>query len=88
MADTVEAGRQHMNEEAADELVCGEGHGLVPRASLGPIILVFESHVAGLAGDQPAVGDGDAVGVAREVGEHGLGPAERRLGVNDPFDVA
>jgi hypothetical protein len=29
--------------------------------------------------DQPAVGDGDAVGVAGEIGQHRLGAAERGL---------
>ena len=55
------------------------------RASLGPVIprIKSEAHVAGLAGDQPAVGDGGAVGVAREVGEHGVEPAERRLGCGE-----
>ena len=37
------------------------------------------------AGDQSAVRDGDAVGVAREIGEHGFGPAERSLRIDDPF---
>ena len=36
-------------------------------------------------GDQAAVGDGNAVGVARQIGEHGLGPAERPLCVDDPL---
>ena len=28
------------------------------------------------------------MGVARQVGEHGFGPAERTLGVDHPFDLA
>ena len=39
-------------------------------------------------GDEPAVGDGDAVGVAAEIGEHLLGAAEGRLGVDHPVDPA
>ena len=39
-------------------------------------------------GDQAAVGDGDAVGIARQIGEHRLGPAERTLGIDDPFGSA
>ncbi len=54
MTDPVEAGRQHMNEEAADELVCGEGHGLVPRPSVGAVILVLEAHVVGIAKSEHA----------------------------------
>ena len=38
--------------------------------------------------DQPAVGDGDPVGIATEIGQHLLGPTERALGVDDPIDPA
>ena len=34
-------------------------------------------------GDEPAVGDGDAMGVAAEIGQHLCGPAEGPLGVNN-----
>jgi hypothetical protein len=34
--------------------------------------------------DEPGVGDGDGVGVAREIGEHGFRPGEGPLGVDDP----
>ena len=53
-------------------------------ASLAAVILVTERH-AGLAErDQAAVRNRDPVGVAREIGEDGLGPRERRFGVDDP----
>ena len=35
-------------------------------------------------GEQPVVGERDAVGVAAEVGEHMFRPGERRLAVDDP----
>ena len=38
-------------------------------------------------GDEPAVGDGDAMGVAAEIGQHLRGPAEGPLGVDDPVDA-
>jgi hypothetical protein len=38
--------------------------------------------------DQPAVGDGDAMGVAAEIGQHLFGATERRLGIDDPFDAS
>ena len=41
-----------------------------------------------VGGDQPAVGDGDAVGIAREISEHRLGSTERRLCVEVPLDLA
>ena len=37
--------------------------------------------------DQPEVGDGDAMGIAAEIGEHLFRPAERWLGVDDPFEA-
>ena len=41
-----------------------------------------------VVGDQPAVGDGDAVGIARQIGQNGLWAAERTLGIDDPFGEA
>ena len=38
MADAMEAGRQHVQEKAADELVGVERHGLEPVAAFGPVI--------------------------------------------------
>jgi hypothetical protein len=34
------------------------------------------------------VGDGDAMGVARQIGKNGHGSAERSLGIDDPFGLA
>ena len=47
-----------------------------------------ESDVAIGNREQPAVGDGDAMCVARQIGEHLLGAGERTLGVDDPFALA
>src|SRR6266478_2814287 len=79
VADAMEALRQDVAEEAADELAGCEGHELVARTAVGTIVLVLEGDAALVAGDQPAVGDGDAVGVARQISEHGLGSAKRGL---------
>ena len=57
------------DEEASDELVRCERHGLVFLAPLGTVILPLEAHGVAVEREQSAVGDGDAVGVAREVGE-------------------
>jgi hypothetical protein len=67
VADTVEALGQDVDEEAADELGCGEGHDLVAGAAVGAIVLVAEGDASVVERDQPAVGDGDAVGVARQI---------------------
>ena len=67
VADAVEAGRQHMDEEAADELVNGERHHLISIGAFDPVVLALEGDVVVVECDQSAVGDGDAVGVARQV---------------------
>src|SRR6266404_6184287 len=55
VADAMEALRQDVAEEAADELVGCEGHELVARTAVGTIVLVLEGNAAPVAGDQPAV---------------------------------
>ena len=81
----MEAVRQGVEQEAADELVGVEGHDL--RLAVVAIVLPAEGDVIVGHGDQPRIGDGDAVGVATEIGQHLLRPAERRLCIDDPFDA-
>ena len=88
VADAVEALRQDVDQESADELIGGECHDLLALATIGAIVLPSEGDAGAVAGDQPAVGDGDAVGIARQIGQHGLWPAERALGIDDPFGSA
>src|SRR3981189_2909818 len=83
-----EAVRQDVDEKAADELVRAERHDFVSRAAIGAIILVPEGDAVVVGGDKPAVGAGDAVGIAREISEHRLGSTERRLCVEGPLDLA
>src|SRR5271166_466906 len=64
----------------------GERHRLLAIAALDPVIFPSERDGAVLERDQPAVGDGDAMGVAGEISEHRLGPAEGSLGIDDPCD--
>jgi len=75
---------------AARFLDRAEASGLVDVAvtTIGAIVLPSEGDAGAVAGDQPAVGDGDAVGIARQIGQHGLWPAERALGIDDPFGSA
>src|SRR5215471_10607283 len=82
MADAVEAFGQHVDEEAADELVGGERHLLVSIAALDAIVLPLEGHTVIIDRDQTSVGDCYAVGVARQIGEHGLRPTEWPFGVD------
>ena len=88
VADAVEATRQDVDQETADELAGGECHDLLTITTFGAIVLPSEGDTGVVAGDQPAVGDGDAVGIAGQIGQHGLWPAERTLGIDDPFGSA
>ena len=85
VADAVEAGRQDMKQEPAHELAGVERHDLLAPV---PVVLPAEADLAVGHAEEPAVGDGDAVGVAPEIGEDLLGPAERALGVDHPVDPA
>ena len=79
---------QDVHQEAPDELVGRQRHRLVAARPFDPVILPLEGDAVVVGRDQPAIGDGDAVGVARQVGEHGLRPAERLLGIDHPLGLA
>jgi hypothetical protein len=59
VTDTVEPVGQHMDQEAADELVGAERHELVAGVELGPVIFPFEGHALAVEGDEPAVSNSD-----------------------------
>ena len=65
ITDTVEALRQDMHQEAADELVGIERHQLVSRGTFDAIVLPLEGDAVVVERDQAPVGDGDAVWRAR-----------------------
>ena len=66
----------------------GERHGLVSPWSLDPVILEFEGDVIGIGRDQPAVGDGDAVSISRQIGKHRFRAGERLFCIDYPFGLA
>jgi hypothetical protein len=82
----MEALRQDVAEETADELTCCERHDFVARSAA--IILVAERDAGLVERNQSAIGDGNTVGVARQIGKHRLGSAERALCVDIPFAPA
>ena len=88
VADAMEAAGQDVQEKAADELGGVERHGLEPVAAFDPVVFPFEGDALVVERDEPGVGDGDAVGVAREIGKHGFRPGEGSLGVDDPLGAA
>jgi hypothetical protein len=61
----VEARRQDVHEEAADELVGIERHLLVSLGAFETVILPLEGDAAVVEGDQAAVGDRHPMGVSR-----------------------
>ena len=88
VADAVLALWQHMDEEPADELVGLQGHGGVPLGAVDAVIFDAEGDAVCIETDQSAVGNGNAVRVARQIRQHGLGSGEGFLGVDDPIDFA
>jgi len=87
VADAVKTIRQDVGEKAADELVDRERHHLGPVTPIGAVVLPFKGHACIGDADQAAIGDCDAVGVARQIGQYRLGSAERAPAVDDPFGV-
>lgn len=80
MPDAVEAIREHMHQEPADELIRGQAHYLHSVAALDPIVFPAEGHDVGIGADQAVVRDGDAVGVSAEIGEDRLWATEGWFG--------
>src|ERR1019366_2056853 len=70
IADTWQAGRYHVLEEEADELLGGNGHHL-GFASVA-VILPLERDSAVFQSQEAPIGDGHAMGVAAEILEHVL----------------
>ena len=85
MADAVKAVGKDVQQKATDELVDLQPHDLALPAEA--IVLIGEGDVLIGDLDEPRVGDRRAMGVAREIAENLLGPAEGRLGVDDPVDL-
>ena len=86
--DAMETLWQDVDEEAADELVRRQRHGLVAAGPVDPVVLDPECDAVGVGPDQAAVGDGDAVGVAGQISKYRLGAGEGLLGVDDPVGSA
>ena len=84
MPDAVEAARQNVDQEAADELVGRQRHDLLAFSSRAAIVFVAERHAGLVEAEEPPVRDGNPVRVAREIGQHRLRPGEGRLGIDHP----
>ncbi len=67
MADAVEALGQIVQQEATDEFVSAERHHLLPGAAVAAVIFEAEGDACVVEAEEPAVRDGDPVGVARQI---------------------
>ena len=86
VADAPEPPRQHVHQKAADELASCEAGALA--LVVMAVVAPMEVDTALLNGHEAVIGDGHAVRVAGEVGEHAGGAVEGRLGVNHPLALA
>lgn len=81
MPDTMEAVRQAMKQEAADELERVERHQL--RLVVMAIVLPAKADTAIGKFNDTGISDRDTVRVAAKIGQHLLRPAKRRLGIDN-----
>ena len=86
VSDAVEAFGQDVDQEAADELIDIKGQGLMANG-VAAIVLVPEGDTTPVIGDEAGVGEGDAVGIAAEVLEYGIGAGERWFDMDVPVEV-
>ena len=74
-------GLSEVERELGDlELVGGQRHDLLAVGAVSTIVFVAEDDILAIEPDQATVRYGDAVSVAREIGEHRFGSGEGRLG--------
>lgn len=83
VADLDEAGRQDMEQEAADELDRIEVHAAAAVAMTG--VSPAKADLSVLEADESSVGDGDPMGVSGQIFQNMLGSAKRRLGIDHPL---
>ena len=85
VADADQAGRQHVEQEAANELDRIERHDF-SSAVIG-VVFPVKADAAVFQSVKAVVGDGDAMGITGQILEYAPGSAEGRLEVNDPFEL-
>ena len=88
VANAVEAGREDVEEHAAEELGRLQGHHPLAGRASSAVVGVAEAHGAVAEAAQALVADGDPVRVAAEVVEDLFGAGEGRLGVDHPLGLA
>jgi hypothetical protein len=84
----MEGGGQNVQQETPHKLVWAECHDAAARPLFAAVVLITERDPALVEREESRIGDGDAVSVARQIGQHGRRPGERALGVDDPTAVS
>ena len=85
MSNAMKAARQHVEQETPHELADVEAHDFALVSTALPIVLPAETDVGLVEIEQAAVGDRDAMRIAREIGQDLLGTGEGLFGIDDPF---
>ena len=88
VTDAMEAGWEDVEQEAAHELGDVETHDLAPMTAVLAIVLPAETDMGRVKIEQTAVGDRDAMRIAREIGQDLLRTGEGLFGIDDPFALA
>jgi len=84
-ANVLEPVGQYMQQEAPDEFVDCQRHGLV----CGPVFAILPSKrdIVAVEADEPIVGDGHTMGLATQIIEHVSGVAEGRFCIDHPLGL-
>ena len=88
VTDAMEAGWEDVEQEAAHELGDVETHDLAPMTAVLAIVFPAETDMGRVEIEQTAVRDGDAMRIAREIGQDLLRAGEGLFGIDDPFALA
>ncbi len=85
VADADHSGRQHVEQETADELDRIQGHDL--GAGMIGVVFPVKADTTVLQSAKAVIGDGHAVRVPSQILEHASWSTKGRLDVNDPFEL-
>src|SRR5213080_1285267 len=88
MSNAMEAARQHREQETPHELADVKAHDFALVITALPIVLPAETDVGLVEIEHAAVGDRDAMRIAREIGQDLLRTGEGLFGIDDPFGLA
>ena len=85
MPNSMETVWQQVEEETAHELADLQSHDFVLVIAAFSVVLPAEGHMGLIEIEQAAVGDRDALRVARQIGQDLLGTGEWSFGIDDPL---